>query len=119
MRPFLLLLLFALGCASFAPRDLRPDDPAELGDLLGFGATSVRYRVMEISPNYQEENTLLTCVNEMTESRARCREGDVCYSMRRVDAGADRAQESVCMRFEYVEEVYHVEDRANRVRTTQ
>ncbi|GEM_PF-2830430 len=39
---------FALGCAIFAPRDLRPEEPAELGDLLGFGATNVRYRVMEM-----------------------------------------------------------------------
>jgi len=114
LRYLLVLLLFA-GCASFAPIELRHEEPPELGDLYGFQSTSVRYRVMAIDPDYVEAHSQLACVNTMTESRARCRSGDQCLAMRRVDSSADRTrmQEAVCMREAYVMEVYNIEHRAD------
>jgi|GEM_PF-2029350 len=111
-RYVVVLLLFA-GCASFAPIDLRPSEPPELGDLYGFETTSVRYRVMAIDPDFNAEQTQLACVNTETDSRARCRDGDKCLAMRRVDSSADRMQEAVCMREDYVMEVYKIEHRAD------
>ena len=111
LRYLIVLLLFA-GCASFAPIDLRPDDPPDMGDLYGFQSTSVRHRVMAIDPDYVEAHSRLACVNTLTESRARCRSGDRCLAMRRVDSSADRMQEAVCMREAYVMEVYTIKHRA-------
>ena len=112
MYSVLFLILMFAGCASFAAIDLRPSDPPELGDLYGYESTSVRYRVMAIDPNYVENRSRLECVNTMTESRARCRSGDRCLAMRRVDSGADRMQEPVCMLESYVMEIYSIEHRA-------
>ena len=111
-RYFVLLALF-VGCASFKPIDLRPDDPPELGDVYGFGATSVQYRVLEIDPDYSATTSQLTCVNTMEDARAQCKEGDICLSMRRIDPSADQMQETLCMRQQYVTEIYHVDQRAN------
>ena len=113
MRSLIVVFLLSVaGCASFAAIDLRPSDPPELGDLYGFEMTSVRYRVMAIDPDYVENHSRLECVNTMTESGARCRSGDRCLAMRRVDSSADRMQEPVCMLESYVMEVYVIEHRA-------
>lgn len=119
MRRYLFVLLLFAGCASFAPIDLRPSEPPELGDLYGFQTTSVRYRVMAIDPDYVEAHSRLACVNTENDTRARCRGGDRCLAMRRVDSSADRMQEAVCMREDYVMEVYTVEHRADGKFRTQ
>lgn len=112
MHRYLIVLLLFAGCASFAPIDLRPSEPPELGDLYGFQSTTVRYRVMAIDSDFSETDSQLACVNTESDSRARCRTGDKCLAMRRVDSSADRMQEAVCMRQDYVMDLYNIEYRA-------
>ena len=113
MYRYLLVLALFIGCASFKPIDLRPEDPPELGDLYGFESTTVRYRVIQIDPSYVESTSPLACLNTVSDSRGMCENGDVCLAMKRVDSSTDRTQEPLCMRQEYVMEIYRIENRAN------
>lgn len=114
MSRYLLLLVLIVGCASFKPIDLRPDDPPELGDEYNLPGTDVRYRVVEIDGGYVEGQSALTCVNSLSDSRAVCRDGDICLAMARVSRSTDGQIDRACMRQEYVMDVYRIHSRGNQ-----
>jgi hypothetical protein len=110
----LIIFVLLVGCASFKPVDLRPDDPPELGDEYTMLGTEVRYRVVEIDGGYAEATTMLTCVNNLSDSRARCRDGDICLSMVRVSRSVEGQVDKACMRQEHVMDVYRIHSRGNQ-----
>ena len=115
MKKILLFAALIAGCASFAPKDLRPDDPIELGDTIVIGSSETRYEIKGIDPMYYEETSNLQCDNNHQDVPARCTEGSVCMAVQQGGniAAMTGSKDSICMNDEYVNRVYRVIKRAN------
>ena len=111
MSRLLIALTFLAGCATFAPIDLRLDQPAELGDTLALGTTEARYQVVGFDPVYYETTTIINCDNNHDEVRAQCVEGGVCYAIKKTSGEA--SIEPTCMNDGYVASIYTVKVRAS------
>ena len=105
-----MVVFVAVGCASFAPVDLRLDEPAALGDTLALGTSESRYQVVGFDPVFYEADTIINCDNTHDEIRARCEEGGICYAIKKVSGSA--SVEPICMNDEYVAATYTIKARS-------
>ncbi|HAY37515.1 MAG: hypothetical protein P8J23_05255 [Rhodothermales bacterium] len=111
MSRLIIALVLVAGCATFAPIDLRLDQPAELGDTLALGTTEARYSVVGFDPVYYEQTTIIKCDNIHDEIRAQCEEGGICYAIKKISG--ESSIEPTCMNEDYVTSIYTVKVRAS------
>jgi len=115
MKKVSLLIMLIAGCASFAPKDLRSNEPIELGDTIVIGSSETRYEIKGIDPVYYEASSTLHCENMHPDVPARCSEGGVCMAVEQGGniAAMTGSKDAICMNDAYVNSVYRVIKRAN------